>query len=389
MCVVTSAFDEVMRNAYRNEQGRRIESELDRLQQASIVTLADQLNGKNPRRVRWKQAATPYRALAALRLGLITKEQFATVCCFCAARQHEGASIWIRTPLFRVDGTLTARAKRVMRANWKQTREATTDWKSVRDRLCEHMKTRPYSEQQFYLTEQKHSEDLYGRIVKIGAGVFGPCGRGWRMIASVGMQQAFLEARYGASAVVLHPVIGVSETGDIRENGLKHTRDVSLWMPAHPLPAEADGMQVSRPVDFSYHDFYHAQLCSSIPPMYRAVLVQLADLFLKAGRRHADCPRAQTFFQTMQNRLIDMEYPLVGGGDARSRLQAQIVRDIRASLWEARLMSVAGLDRRIDEAKLRRALQRMVASNLPSLHRLQHALHLTHSCALQLLLGRR
>lgn len=385
------AFNAVMRNANRSEEGRQIKGRLKRLSPSAIDSVTQRLNGKDVESVPWGASDTPYCALAALRRAWITKEQFATACCFCAVKQHPSASPWEEVALFHRDGvTPTRKAGRFIRSNLRDL-PGVNRAKVVR--FFALMQSKPYSEKFFYVIPEREiasHTDLYGRIVQVGAGVFGPCKGKRRMIPSVGMMQALLEAMHGASAVTLAPVIGVSSEKDIRKNGLEHTRDLALWLPDHPLPCEADGLAASQAFDFSYHDFYHAIIASGILPQHRIAIIYLADLLGQVGKRDKN-PRMQAFFQTLQAHLIDMEYALSGeDGSALGdglRLWKQVAKDAAYAQRQAKLR----------EAERRRTQGYTNARTLPGIlegraqsamtlpHKLQHILGHKHSCAFQTL----
>lgn len=97
--------------------------------------------------------------------------------------------------------------------------------------------------------------------------------RDCQMFASVSMANQMFEFIGKQAAMV--PRFGVSDS--LRENGIRHERDVALQSPYASLPNRADGFLA--PYDeFTAHDFiYHAFLVNGIPKEHQTLFITLAD----------------------------------------------------------------------------------------------------------------
>lgn len=95
-----------------------------------------------------------------------------------------------------------------------------------------------------------------------------------RMIPSLSMMQAYLKVKFGENAVKINPVLGMTNP---KEMDKVDSRDMALQFPGVKLFSYADNYRAPW-YDFTYHDFYHAIVCSSIPRAYRIELIELGKL---------------------------------------------------------------------------------------------------------------
>jgi hypothetical protein len=97
-----------------------------------------------------------------------------------------------------------------------------------------------------------------------------------RMIPSLGLMQTFLNVKF-EDAVTINPVLGLSSMEDIRENGITSTRDMALRFPGVHLPDDADG-DAAPGFSFTFHDFYHAYIASSLGNDFRCLFIKIGDI---------------------------------------------------------------------------------------------------------------
>lgn len=127
-----------------------------------------------------------------------------------------------------------------------------------------------------------------------------------RVIPSLGMMQAFLEAQYD-EPVTIKPRLYLSTEMQIRECGLKGCRDILMPFPdangENRSPSTADESQAPW-YDFPYHDFYHAIVASATGETYRKVGVLAFD----AIADFVETSRGAQEFRPLAASFIDMEY---------------------------------------------------------------------------------
>ncbi len=148
---------------------------------------------------------------------------------------------------------------------------------------------------------------------------FSSSGALYRMIPSLGMMQALLEAHEKKTTIQITPVIGLSEREDIRANGLKSTREMALPFPGVKLPKKADLMSAPFAIDFIYHDFYHSVLANSVPEQWRKAFIQCSDRVLELMKEEKD-EDMKKFLNEFYERIIDMEHPAFRDSDLERSL---------------------------------------------------------------------
>lgn len=125
------------------------------------------------------------------------------------------------------------------------------------------------------------------------------------MVSSFTMKQTFLDIKFGQNATKIAPVIGLATVNDIIQNGLTHTRVMSIAFPGFDLPKSADGYPAPRDIDFIYHDFYHAWTCSQIPENIQRAIIQTALLINKFV---PEVSFSSSYPHLLVEKLVDMEH---------------------------------------------------------------------------------
>lgn len=277
----------------------------------------------------------PKYALLALRQGVLTKDAFATMMWYRTALKSHGSDEKIKTiPLF-INDQVNPEAKAIIRQTLKGATEAKLlkeagvanlsylDEEQLKKFFIE-MRKKPLSEQRFFVVEDIHFRqgeaptdyDSDWKITDImkglrtssqhiqktnGINVFGRFKanqKPMRMLPSLSMMQNYLHIKYGANAVTINPVLGLSTIEDIVKNGLLATRDMGLKYPGLNLPRTAD-LMVADDYDFPYHDFYHAIITSFVPSDHRYAFLKIAA---RVNQLY-DSP----FMNNWRDTLIDME----------------------------------------------------------------------------------
>ncbi|MGH2613405.1 MAG: hypothetical protein ACRDFB_10225 [Rhabdochlamydiaceae bacterium] len=289
------------------------------LRQVSPEELSSFINSLNQRDWITLSAPSnyPYCALKAVRNGLISPHQFATVMLYWVNSRSPGKGLK-QVLLFNTDGTVNVEARESIKKtvqgtaqpnpvfSFSPTRgnqpkyEYLTD--EQLDQFFENMRLLPLSEQNFFTLESKYPAGGVASVISgpsTGFNVFYRFNENI-MIPSAGMMQCFLNTKYGQDAVQINPVLGLSTVEDLQQNGLTK-RDMALHFPRIDLPNTAD--RHSAPLyQFTFHDFYHAMVASSIPKSHRELLLKIsviaADTFNKTH---------ESFTKIFSEQLIDME----------------------------------------------------------------------------------
>ena len=329
-----------------------------------ILALIQALESQNWDASILHNADYPYYALEALKRGNdLSPTQFATLQLFWQGTQSYGHHAMRTIFLFNPDGSINQEARSLIRETLhlvgvhyqlielvdgislmelaKTVRDDNDLLEKVKeyldkinttyllsegqiDLLFEKLRALPKSEQQFFIVPDKEGkylpileDQLLGRSTThtitqeinfaTGLNVFSRLEGPAVMIPSFGLMQAYLEVRNGQDAVQMNPVLGLSSLGDLRQNALEGKRDFALHHPAASLPNTADNFSAPG-VDFEKHDFYHAQLSSSIPPFYKRLFIQCADMIEnQVHQERGFLSFNRESMQHLHDRFIDME----------------------------------------------------------------------------------
>jgi hypothetical protein len=91
------------------------------------------------------------------------------------------------------------------------------------------------------------------------------------------MMQAALDTKFKENGVKINPILGLGSLINIENNGLTHSREMSLPFPNVFYPREADYFLVPQEYDFIMHDFYHAFIASYIPKNHQKAIILIAQ----------------------------------------------------------------------------------------------------------------
>ena len=228
----------------------------------------------------------PYYALEAFRLHHINEYQFGTLQLLWSIGQcHNGFDEMQVIPLFTQDGQPNSDAIKMIQhtldgfipitISIHERLRFLTDDELVR--FIDEMKKLPISEQRFFVVPEiqyPYSTISHNIRTSTGINIFNALAGGYRMIPSLGMMQTILNVKYGLNAVKINPVLGVSTLSQLEK---EDARDMAVPYPGVFLPDAADHYAAPW-YEFSYHDFYHAILCSGFPKVYRQLMFAVASL---------------------------------------------------------------------------------------------------------------
>jgi hypothetical protein len=183
----------------------------------------------------------------------------------------------------------------------------------------ENVRKLPASEQRFLLvpdiqvrpSSYKLSASTISQSIKQGGiNVFNRVnlhGKEMRIVPSIGMEQAFLDAQYD-QPVTIKPRIYLSTDMQIRECGLTNSRDMMMSFPDgmgdNRCPKTADTLDAPW-YDFSYHDFYHAIVASAIGEQFRSTGIVASDVTFEYAKKSSS---ENQEIQRLGTRFLDMEY---------------------------------------------------------------------------------
>lgn len=252
----------------------------------------------------------PLYALEAVKEKRLSSIEFSTLMFYWTAhRNHAVTPDQLEViPIF-VDGKPNPQAVQMLKETMKSYEPGIAVFKSNTEfltdtqfeELIRQMAKAPASEQQFFLVPQKEDYTIFNAIQVNKINVFGDVASTTkRMIPSLTLMQRFLDIKFGPQAVQINPVIGLSLFKDIIANGAGGQRDMAIPFPGIDLPKDADNI-FAPGFDFSYHDFYHAFIVSSIPQEHRQALVKSA--FISIDAINDSNTKAKSYY----SKVIDME----------------------------------------------------------------------------------
>ena len=226
----------------------------------------------------------PFYAWKAFELGYLPRSLLVTSLIFHSAYQEsqseKGDRPLIHASLFKDDGSKSSSLYDVLKRTVK-SRDGflpfcTEEQLNV---FYKEMEKKPLCENSFFLLPKgkKYNDSVAYKLSNIGITLLLDPDRTkqYRIIPSYTMMQTMLNVLYPINTVHMNPVFGLSSGKDLKRNGLDGYRDMLLDFPYVTHPMEADGFY-APPVDFVYHEFYHALLASSIPKAHRVLFINLA-----------------------------------------------------------------------------------------------------------------
>jgi hypothetical protein len=246
----------------------------------------------------------PFAALQAVRTLKISPHQFATLMALWGSLDviipkpfpQSARAMPEFVPLFTDDGAKNPNAEKWLLNSFEPSPSLTNLVAKTPDALLNAIYDKavdlPQSEQGFWVVDDstRHSsaigQTVTQRIKALGVRflAFGADNK-LEMIPSFGLQQLFLDAAF-PHAVRINPVIGDSSPIDIRNGSLNRYRDIALPFPDNELPKVADDFPAPSPLDFMFHDRYHAIRASRVTPKETAYYVAIGDHLNKMQERY-------------------------------------------------------------------------------------------------------
>ncbi|MFS8562961.1 MAG: hypothetical protein LVR00_00940 [Rhabdochlamydiaceae bacterium] len=285
----------------------------------NIATFVSALNKGDWKAPIFDDENFPHYALLAYMQDLITIEQFGTTQTYWSLLQEKGKDEIEVIRLFNKNGSINEEARKAIRQTLSHVGAKLNDLlhplMSVEqlENFFEIARKEPYSEQQIFVTpvqQQKASDKSNIRNAlngKVRFNLFSsfvqqPDNKRCQMDAPVGMWNAAMKARF-INPVRPQIVIGASPAEDFFPI---ETRILSIAYPGVPQPTEADGHTASG-TDFYYHDWYHIDLVSYIPPDERKRTNDIVDIVYKQIALTEE-PLHKDFLNILYNLLLDREF---------------------------------------------------------------------------------
>lgn len=252
----------------------------------------------------------PHYALLSYMQGLITIQQLGTIQTYWALMQERGKDGVEVVRLFNPDGSVNEEARKSIEGTMDGSGPKMSE--TQLDKFFEIAKDFPYSEQQFFVTPAKKNEGEESiREVINGRAKFNlfsifvnpPSYSRLQMSASNGMWEAAMQV-YHKNPVKPQIVIGNSPPEDFFPS---ETRILSIPYPGVPQPSEADGHPVLSEIDFTYHDWYHIDFVSHIPPSERERMNKIV-LYVQEEMEKTQNPLHKEFLDKLRLSLLDREF---------------------------------------------------------------------------------
>lgn len=331
-----------------------IESKLEKIDHEDIQILTTAIkSGTFKHKIFADADHSYYLGLAALRLGFISIEQFATISFTWSLRQSHKNSTIKSVSLFNDDGTVSQQARQIIRqtaATWPTAEYGLSRYgptllsEEQLDLFFEAMQhsSVPLSERQFFTfpdtrsdIPSRNDEEFFSKLlanevtlthaIMTGSGinVFSRFRtkheKSRRMFASFTMMQEFLKVIEPENHVKIQPEISLAKAKDFEKFGTTQTRPMALSCPDKPLPKYADNIFASEECEIIYHDFFHAIIASAIPKHQQKAFIAVARLIidLKSTLKNVTASEnpseetvsfMQNYLTFMFERVIDMEH---------------------------------------------------------------------------------
>jgi len=257
-------------------------------------TIADQINLLKQTSF-IHDALFPYIALHAVRTGYISPIQFGTLMALWGnleniiplSSQQTDQKVPEFVPLFTETGEKNLRATELLRPTLRSSNTLPNLFEKNSEEIFQGIYDKaidlPQSEQGFWLVEDRIRNNVgAGRTItqeikSLNVKFLALNEDDKReIIPSFGLQQIFLEVAF-PHAVRINPVIGDSTPTDIRKGSLERYRDIALPFPGNELPKMADNFSAPSPLDFLFHDRYHAIRASRVTPEETAHYIAISD----------------------------------------------------------------------------------------------------------------
>jgi hypothetical protein len=327
-------FMNIVKNCQDQDQWKHLNDSINRLPdlQKNRKLLAHALNQGDWKNPIFQKIDASYYGLGALREGLITVEQLSTLLIYWfLQKNHPDTEIKVIN-LFE-KGEINPRAREIIIQTLKVAiipDELKTqilkdeeiiylNEKQIQS-FFDKIKTKPLSEQYFFVIPDffpipKNYSGLLETAtitqeINQSTGInvfcrFSENGKLLKMIPSLSMMQSYLDSKYSAP-IKIHPVINIPSAQEIEENGLTHERYCSLPCKDESLPKTADEFEAPSS-EFFDHDFYHAQLASTIPEAHQCAFIAFGR-FIKSLEKEQKFNYLNDLLRIFYERLIDMEH---------------------------------------------------------------------------------
>lgn len=260
-----------------------------------------------------------YISFSALTHKKISIEQFVTTQTLSVIEDGKVQCI----PLFNASKQPNERALQFIRSTFALpkhpgsyifNRERLVDQKEE-EKILKLMGEAPESEKNIWLfqdVENPREFSLSRRIHQLGFNIFSRVvdqkanpitNPPIRILPSYSLMKAFFQVKFGRDAIMPYPVLGTSSMMDLFSHQENQKRDAKV--PFLTLDhALADSYLVS-PLDFIFHDYYHAYVASCVGPTHTKAFLRLAAFFLHQSKmgKHAD------FYSSLAHISVDMEFP--------------------------------------------------------------------------------
>ncbi|HVX01074.1 MAG TPA: hypothetical protein VHA52_11675 [Candidatus Babeliaceae bacterium] len=307
-------YQEVIRRLPAGELSE-VQEKVSQVTDSEIEVLVRTIDSHQWHATLFTQNEYPYQALAALRKGKITVQQFATIMFYWVnftKRGIQGKMVL----LFNADGTVNKEARDLI-AETATTRSQTVLTDQEIDELFEEMRKQPVSEQCFFISHNPKSASLtiVDTIIEgIKFNLFGKLKEG-TLIPSLSLMQASIKVRFKDQSIEINPVMGLSTEDDLF-NAAPAKRDMAIPFPGVTLPDTADGLP-AKDQEFIYHDFAHMWWLANTPISHRE---KRRDMFKYLQQQYSNHP----FAKALASVLVDMEgstYELAFKGYSPATLQ--------------------------------------------------------------------
>ncbi len=217
-----------------------------------------------------------YIAMGALKERVITPIMLGTLMQMRAALNDVKISDLKPFSLFDSNNQVSQLAKDLIKDTLNKTEYLHKELnESQLDHFFDLMRSQPPSEHYFVMVPDTREEKNISK--EVNAAFFTIfCGSKNRMIPSLGMVKTLLDIT-SEEGFTLKLVVGPSTAESIRESVLNdNCREVSVHCPKiAPVPPTADGYP-APPIDFMYHDHYHAYIAGQIKKSHRLFFCELA-----------------------------------------------------------------------------------------------------------------
>jgi hypothetical protein len=268
--------------------------------------------------------AMPFYALIAYQEKLLTDLQFGTLLLYQSIRDYYQDNDKISSSFFQFDLTnpklvdYDPTQNKVPEAILKYysidvTKPERKDISSTIRKVNEEIKKLPLSEQICFVVPDKYEQSdilifIKQYINQLTLNIDLEANE--LRIPSLSILQILIN-HFHPHPLKVNPVIGLSTTKDILDNGIQSMRDVALHFPLVFLPAIAD-FNNAHLFKFTLHDFFHFVRASDIPVTDRLIFIEIGKLLDEivlasqkvVSAKHAEICKNLTYLPSKAMQLI-------------------------------------------------------------------------------------